>query len=317
MTPKNEDFVCQTCHKIDFQDLLQNSRQVQDLSEIGESSPHTMRYSHGYKLCRLMFQGVPTYHIEKILELRSYSFGNMSNWVEETNIPRSTVLLKIGLVEPYGFLSYPSVDVFCKPASDNSVGLYCAQPVQRFWDCPKARLWLNTCLKCHGSGCKQDPLAVPYMNLINCENMLIIRAEEGMRWLALSYVWGANVQTEYCAGYREGSKIPSSTPATISDAISVTLQLGYRYLWVDEYYIDQKDDEHRNDQIKRMDRIYRGADLTIVAASGANKKHGLPGVGSTNPRINTAVFVENMVVFSNGPVPDNEVKKLKWLTRAW
>jgi hypothetical protein len=106
-------------------------------------------------------------------------------------------------------------------------------------------------------------------------------------------------------------------PGTIKDAISVTLQLEYRYLWVDEYCIDQNDNDHRNDQIKKMDQIYRGADLTIVAAAGESKKYGLPGVGSRKRKDRKVVSVKDVVVFSNGPQPDNQARLSRWFTRAW
>jgi hypothetical protein len=147
--------------------------------------------------------------------------------------------------------------------------------------------------------------------------MVVVEAAQEMRWLALSYVWGANCQTEGHAGYRAGSSISLDIPRTVADAISVTLQLGYRYLWVDEYCIDQNDENHRDDQIKRMDRIYHGADLTIVAAAGENKSHGLPGLGSTKRGKRKVVCVGDVVVFSNGPDPYEEAKNSPWFTRAW
>jgi hypothetical protein len=138
-----------------------------------------------------------------------------------------------------------------------------------------------------------------------------------MRWCVLSYVWGVNLQATSHAGYRDGSTVPVDVPRTIRDAIDVSVQLGYRYLWVDEYCIDQKDDKHRSDQIRRMDQIYRGADLTIVAAAGENKMHGLPGVGSTNRKSSSIVCVKDVVMFSNGPEPTDEARRSKWFTRAW
>jgi hypothetical protein len=318
MVSKDGDFICETCHKIDFQDLLQNPRQAEHSWETSEPSPHTMRYSRSCKLCVLMFQDVPTRNIDKTFELRSYSFKKLLYWASETNLDAcDSVLLKIGLQKPGGFSSYPDDDVFCKLASDGSQALYCAQPVQGIWDCAKARLWLETCVKCHESVCTEELFRILGMNLIDCEEMVIVKAVQEMRWLALSYVWGVNLRTEDHAGYREGSSMSLEIPETVRDAISVTLQLGYRYLWVDEYCIDQSDDTHRDDQIKKMDQIYRGADLTIVAAAGGNKTYGLPGVGSTKRKDREVVCVEDVVVFSNGPNPNDEAKQSRWFTRAW
>jgi Heterokaryon incompatibility protein (HET) len=326
MASGDEDFLCEACRKIDFQDLLQkplhdvlqNPRQSEDSSETSELSLQTMRYSNGCKLCLLMFQGVPKHDMEKTFELRSYSFKKISYWARENNLnARDSVVLKIVFQIPSRSYRYPPDDVFCKLASDGSQGLYFAQPVQEIWDCARARLWLDTCVQCHESVCKQDLLRVLGMNLIDCENMVIVKAAQGMRWLALSYVWGVNFPTEAHAGYREGSSISLDIHGTVRDAISVTLQLGHRYLWVDEYCIDQNDDNHRNDQIQRMDQIYRGADLTIVAAAGENKMYGLPGVGSTKRKESKVVRVEDVIVFSNGPDPQDQAMQSTWFTRAW
>lgn len=111
--------------------------------------------------------------------------------------------------------------------------------------------------------------------------------------------------------------MPDHIPKTIGDAISVTLELGYRYLWVDEYCINQSDHNHRNDQIMKMDRIYHGADLTIVAAAGDNKRYGLPGVGSTKRKEREVIYVDDVVVCSNGPDPRVEIWESTWYSRAW
>jgi hypothetical protein len=264
-----------------------------------------------------MFKYVPLG--ENTLELRSYSFKKMSRWRWEID-PNACdiVLLRISQERIGGSSNYYLLDdVFCKLASDGPPHSYCAQPVEGIWDCVKARLWLDTCTRCHGSVCEQELIRIPGMNLIDCEDMVVVEAAQEMRWLALSYVWGANCQTEDHAGYRAGSSISLDIPRTVADAISVTLQLGYRYLWVDEYCIDQNDENHRDDQIKRMDRIYHGADLTIVAAAGENKNHGLPGVGSTKRGNRKVVCVGDVVVFSNGPDPYEEAKNSPWFTRAW
>jgi hypothetical protein len=135
--------------------------------------------------------------MEETFELRSYSFKKASIWAEHTNLnAHDSVLLKMGLQEPDNFICWGGDDVFYKLASDGSQALNCAQPVQEIWDCAKARLWLETCGKCHGSVCKKDLLRIPHMNLIDCERMVVVKAAQEMRWVALSYVWGVNLQTQ-------------------------------------------------------------------------------------------------------------------------
>ncbi|KAH7109764.1 hypothetical protein EDB81DRAFT_672570, partial [Dactylonectria macrodidyma] len=73
--------------------------------------------------------------------------------------------------------------------------------------------------------------------------------------------------------------LPGKIPGVILDAIEVAKSLGYNYIWIDRYCINQGDSEHVKDQIYKMDRIYRRADLTIIAAT---RQNGLPGVGTTS-----------------------------------
>jgi hypothetical protein len=253
--------------------------------------------------------------------MKKDTFGLRSSSLKKrwsvTGAGDTIVLESFSLQDPSAASLFPLDDVFCKLASDDSQELNCAQPVQKIWDRAKARYWLDACTKYHGSVCKGESLLIPGMNLIDCEDMTIVKASREMRWLALSYVWGVNPQTKDHSGYRAGTRISSDIPATIGDSIGVTLQLGYRYLWVDEYCIDQKDDNHRENQISKMDQIYRGADLTIVAAAGGDKMYGLPGFGSRKRRGAQLVYMKDVVVFSNGIHPWVEIGQSKWSTRAW
>jgi hypothetical protein len=52
-------------------------------------------------------------------------------------------------------------------------------------------------------------------------------------------------------------------------------------LWVDGYCIDQAGGEEKQTQIDIIDKIYGGAELTIVAAAGSHNNYSLPGVSNT------------------------------------
>ncbi|KAF2036390.1 heterokaryon incompatibility, partial [Setomelanomma holmii] len=112
--------------------------------------------------------------------------------------------------------------------------------------------------------------------------------------------------------------LPQSLPRTVTDAIVVTKALIYRYLWVDELCINQGDTLHRDSQIKKMDQIYRGADLTIVAAAGDHKHHGLPGVGSPWRTSKLFMLPGKGAVLSIGPDPMGRIwRSSTWWKRAW
>jgi hypothetical protein len=94
-------------------------------------------------------------------------------------------------------------------------------------------------------------LPVPGFRVIDCESRRIIPVPSECHYVALSYVWGAqgsNPQQEV------DNMIPSVAPRVVEDAIIATRKLGFHYLWIDRYCINQEaEDKHM--QIRRMDLI--------------------------------------------------------------
>jgi len=107
---------------------------------------------------------------------------------------------------------------------------------------------------------------------------------EQASYVALSYVWGTN-QTyvltkktlqEKCSGLDH-----AQVPKTISDAMNVTKQLGYSFLWVDALCIVQDDRENMADEISSMGKIYRDSEVTIIAANAPSSTDGFLGVSES------------------------------------
>ncbi|KAF2025987.1 HET-domain-containing protein, partial [Setomelanomma holmii] len=111
------------------------------------------------------------------------------------------------------------------------------------------------CKKHQECSCHTRKEPINGMRLIDCEQMAIVEARASP-WVALSYMWGETDTTPF-----------PHLPDTITDAITVTKQLGYRYLRVDQYCIDQSNSAHRDSQLQKMDQIFMGAVLIIVAAA--------------------------------------------------
>jgi hypothetical protein len=189
--------------------------------------------------------------------------------------------------------------------------------VNEKWDPAIAQSWLQSCLQSHGPACTKRLSEVVDMALIDCDSMAIVEADGSSPWIALSYVWGDRHQSAAAQGLRLGSQLLDCIPRTIEDAITVTKRLGYRFLWVDEYCIDQRNEQRRSQQIERMDAIYHQADLTIVAAAGNDKAYGLPGVKKTKRKRIRAVPLTDITFFANLDDPDCTLEGIKWSTRAW
>lgn len=110
--------------------------------------------------------------------------------------------------------------------------------------------------------------------------------------------------------------MPEDVPDVIRDAITVTTELLYRYLWVDRYYIPQhnceesdyeekkcKEEkwkvEERNRQLQHIDSIYSKAQATIMTVAGKDSTYSLPGVEPTfRPRQPTVQVYKEMFVLT-------------------
>ncbi|KAF2439492.1 HET-domain-containing protein, partial [Karstenula rhodostoma CBS 690.94] len=167
-------------------------------------------------------------------------------------------------------------------------------------------------------GCQQHDDCLPdeasdleRLKVIDCETRTVQMAPEKCRFVALSYLWGPHEDFA-------SQPLPAEQTRTIEDAITVTLGLGLRYLWVDRYCIEQTSIMDKTLQIKQMGQIYASAHLTIIAAAGTDPTHGLPGVNQ--PRKVTETATEQV-----GPVTLVQLKtsaasdfqNSMWATRAW
>ncbi|KAJ2996675.1 hypothetical protein NUW58_g898 [Xylaria curta] len=56
-------------------------------------------------------------------------------------------------------------------------------------------------------------------------------------------------------------------PAAIRDAVTISEQLGVKYIWVDAICMVQDDPEDRNKELRNMSQYYRGSFLTIAAST--------------------------------------------------
>jgi hypothetical protein len=155
------------------------------------------------------------------------------------------------------------------------------------------------------------------LRVIDCQTRTIIRAPAMCQYVALSYVWGAS--TTSTANFENPNNPPTiqNAPKVINDAIDVTLNLGFRYLWIDRHCIDQSNKDEKHNTISVMDLIYSNARLTIIAAAGDNPEYGLPGVNGTVRRVQPRLEVGELSLVSTLPHPEWSIKHSTWAGRGW
>ncbi|KAK8022198.1 hypothetical protein PG993_012965 [Apiospora rasikravindrae] len=158
-----------------------------------------------------------------------------------------------------------------------------AYPLSRFidaqYDPGMVREWLEAC-----DIDLDDTFSIRGMMVIDCRSYTIVNYSAEMRYFALSYVWGLAGRDMVSLDNRRSVEasalsLPPMVPRVVLNAMQVVTDLGYQYLWVDQFCIDQSaGQEHVGDHISKMDLIYSNALVTIIAASSQG---ALPGVGGT------------------------------------
>ncbi|PVH77437.1 HET-domain-containing protein [Cadophora sp. DSE1049] len=170
--------------------------------------------------------------------------------------------------------------------------------------------WLQTCQDLHPDRCKPPNVNVSNLQLIDCETRTIVPALN-REYVTLSYLWGTNeTETPFT-----GRLIPQ-LPRTIEDALLVTQNLGFRYLWIDRYCINQHDKAETSAQLQAMGSIYRNSQLTIIAAAGHDPSYGLPGVGKQHRRPLPSTQINGMYLRAIRRI-DQVVTPSRWNSRGW
>ena len=298
-----------------------------------------------------------TFHIRRYIIARHGSSGSRQLFAVDEMKGRSlsdevdlTTSTKID--NPWWFLPEPSplelMNLWQCP--DPTPDLKALPLVPSSVNYPLLRAWINECeshSSCgrHVRGKPKELRKAPVTRAIDCKTRTIVDLLPGDRYLALSYVWGLRPesndsqvkgirtrlelggaralldQTSRLLRASVGSKIwvlPTNVPKVIEDALAVVEGIGERYLWVDQYCIDQLDAKDKHNQIRNMDNIYERAYATIVAFSGRDSSCGLPGVGGT-PRPEQPQFHSpdaTLLAFKAG-LTDRIVKSSVWMSRGW
>jgi hypothetical protein len=183
----------------------------------------------------------------------------------------------------------------------------------------RCKAWLDTCELSHGQICaveaKPRRLQVP-VSCIDCITSEIKQIHDGDEYLALSYVWGTSKSDT--TGL-DRARVSENASQVIKDAMTVVRQLGRRYLWVDQYCVDQDSHDIKSIQIAEMDQVYAGACATIVAGAGSDANYGLPGV--SRPRAyqqSSLSLVSDLLELGTSlPLFSYAIKSTTWYRRAW
>ncbi|KAH7060979.1 heterokaryon incompatibility protein-domain-containing protein [Paraphoma chrysanthemicola] len=152
-----------------------------------------------------------------------------------------------------------------------------------------ARDWLNTCLLSHElcSSSKHSeakstdfyPSRLVYVS--NERNCRLLESESlpiPLEYLTLSHCWGQEKFFTLINSNLEDLKddIPvGKLPSVFQDALSVTLRLGYNFIWIDSICIIQDSRQDWTVESTRMGSVYKNSTCTLAATGFPNGSYGL------------------------------------------
>ncbi|KIW12845.1 hypothetical protein PV08_08032 [Exophiala spinifera] len=202
------------------------------------------------------------------------------------------------------------------------------------------RSWLTQCCQEHQSICDKPRLlssvtismkqGEPYqIRFIDVQRRCLVSAPSSelycYRYVALSYVWGTNKQP--LGLHRENSKALHqdggirNASRTVEDAMKVTRELGYRFLWCDVLCVTQDDASQKAADISHMYQIYTRADLTIIAAGEGTADQGLPGISYERTIQRSAQIQPDLWLYTATRQPlvtrSGIALSCPWSTRGW
>ena len=298
-----QDTLCKDCAQIDLDMLLKRPHKTVAGQTVKKKlGPAPNLKARSCALCHLVYSSLGP-HFQQysgLIPLRTFSSTRMRDktWSSiDTNLMQAHHTCKYIVSQPQG-LNGP-IRVVEDQIHDYEI----------FKD------WINLCRAYHTKVCAVETSnSVPFQKLIDCETRTIIPASNHP-YVALSYVWG---NSEMCPF---SETLPPNLPNTIEDTIKVTFKLGFRYLWIDRYCINQQSEEERDAQFQAMDIIYQNAELTIIAAAGTDPSYGLPGVGNRKreeyARTMCSKVGKHFLITTEGVYPLLSISNSKWKTRAW
>ncbi|KAM7210336.1 Heterokaryon incompatibility protein (HET) domain containing protein [Rhypophila decipiens] len=200
-------------------------------------------------------------------EIRYLALGASDNCTGLSKLRFSTLMLERGLIS----LRFSQRSPGPSFQSHHGIPFLQAYRVDQWAvDYTACRDWLARCQSEHTACCEPSTSnsgTLPLTKCIDCARpeFSVVAVNSSAEYVALSYVWG-----------NPTSSREPKVPKVVQHAMTVTRELGKRYLWVDKYCVEQENHEVKAQQIQAMDQIYEGAFVTIFACAGSDSSFGLP-----------------------------------------
>jgi len=256
----------------------------------------------------------------------------------DLTVPR--LLLKAGVntnKEETSSKHAPNVNSFYSTTPSSKDGLL-VREVGRRIDFAQIRQWVSECRVSHGAECSQSQLPQDWsisnlgtqkleFYLIDVHRMCLAKStmSSAPAYVALSYRWGDPQRSTQC---RRSIFALMAAPGglmseavvlapTILDAITLTREMGFRFVWVDAICIVQDDYERKPMYLQLMGKIYADAVLVLAILEG-NADTGISGIGHDREAHDSIDLPSRSLIKSTPRIFGSETLSSKtWATRGW
>ena len=179
--------------------------------------------------------------------------------------------------------------------------------------------WLKTCWKDHNCGPTSDTrLPTRVLELGTKETPILhlsISAGRKGRYVALSHCWGkrptTTTTTRNIDDHLKAIDL-NALPANFRDAVLISRELGYEYLWIDSLCIIQGDRDDWVTESSLMGQVYQNC-AVMLAASGASDSYG----GMLNLRQESCALPNSSLFLSPKLKPIQTLEESELGSRAW
>ncbi|CZR69173.1 uncharacterized protein PAC_19073 [Phialocephala subalpina] len=246
-----------------------------------------------------------------------YAFSARINFINEYYghfIEQDTVVLGL-IYSQYGLATlyrredepFRTTGHLC-PLQPGRVGPHIeARPISReHFNIAFARSCLDECAMNHKI-CKKEIAShglSSTFEIIDCRTDFVVKAPSNCNYVTLSYVWrgiveegGSNVSAS------DQDSIFGRCPKVIMHSVEVSIVLGFEYLWVDRYCINQSNAADKHTQIRQIHLIYSNSQITLIAAARDDRQYGLPSVNGTLRKEQPLFKIDQHTLLSTLPHP--------------
>lgn len=235
---------------------------------------------------------------------------------------------------PWGFIVKAAGDGDDIDAYRASVGGIRGRVVTPMLDPAVPRCWIDHCKDMHGATCGRVEEPISGLRLVDCQERRVVCADgrgdsdRPLEYVTLSYIYGpaddkAGAPFRAPGGALNDSRgpdddllLPARLPAVFADAVTLTLSLGLRYLWIDRYCFMPLDASERRRQVGLMGDIFSRSALTLIVAAGEGVDDGIRGVSAARTA-QLSLQTETGLFTTTLARADVEVAASPWATRAW